>query len=91
MTYESRGSTAFKKVQEFKQKLDIQNHSMMELILLYCQVNNKDPGEFGEELKRDKNFREMFKADLIHHHEARFDGTKKDEINEWVQLKGDLC
>ena len=84
MAYETKGSTAFKKVQEFKRTQEVKDHSIMELILLYCKHNDLDPAEFGEELKRDKNFREMFKADLLHHNEARFENDKKQAVSEWV-------
>jgi len=83
MAYETRGSTAFKKVQEFKRENKVTEHSMMQLILLYCEKKELDPIEFGEELKRDKNFREMFKADLMHHNEAKFIDTEKQAVSEW--------
>jgi len=84
MAYETKGSTAFKKVQEFKRENDVTDHSIMELILLYCQTKEIDPTEFGEELKRDKNFREMFKADLLFHNEAVFEDNKKVTVSEWI-------
>lgn len=84
MAYETRGSSAFKKVQAFKRENAVTEHSMLQLIILYCEENEIDPQEFGEELKRDKNFREMFKADLLFHHEAKFTGTKKNSVAEWV-------
>lgn len=83
MAYKTKGSSAFKKVQEFKREKGVTGVSIMQLILLYCEENEIDEGEFGEDLKNDKNFRDMFKADLIYNHEARFHEPRTNNISEW--------
>ena len=73
----------FEDIINFKIKNSLQGETILQLIVAYCEKHNLDALEVGEDLKKDKKFVEVFKADLINHNEASFEDVKKPSTEEW--------
>ena len=85
MAYKTIGQLALDRVMEHKAKYELKEFTMLELIVDYCEASGEDPAEIGDDLKRDKEFTALFKADLIHNNQARFSGEKQTQhVDEWL-------
>ena len=82
---EYTGDNLFEDVFAFKKDKAVQDISVFQLILLFCEHNNYHVEEIGDMLRTNKHFREMIKADLKLNHEAVFKEDQKiSHLNDWV-------
>ena len=82
---EYEGEDLFKDITEFKQKHDIQQISIFQLMLVFCEENNYDIEEIGDIVRTNKQFRNLLEADLKMNHEAFFkNDTKATNLGDWI-------
>ena len=74
----------FKEVLEYKRDKEIQGYSMFQVLIMFCDHHDYDVDEIGEILKKDSNFKNMFKEDLKLHHEAYFKNDIKNSLSDWI-------
>lgn len=66
--YNHENIAAIETIIELKRK---HKCSMLDAIVLYCENLDIDLDEFGEKIKRDKQFFEMLKKDAIDYNQLR--------------------
>jgi hypothetical protein len=75
----------FEELQRFQKEKHLEDYSILEVILIYCEEHNYDPEEFGLYLKKERRFVETFKEDLLYHNQAKFD-QEKIPNSEWIAV-----
>jgi len=69
---------------EFSRKKNLTDFNLMERILIYCEENELDVAEVGEEIKADKMFKTMLEDDLKANHYIRSKDEKKEaDLSDW--------
>lgn len=73
--YQHENISSIENILELKRK---HTCTTLEAIIMYCEELNLDIDEFGEQIKKDKQFFEMIKIDAIENNQLReSDGWKK--------------
>ena len=75
----------YEEIQKFQKQNGLEDYSLLEVILSYCEENDYDPEEYGLYLKKEKRFVNTFKEDLLYHNQAVFD-VEKNSNEEWFTL-----
>ena len=78
------GDNLFEDIFDFKNEHKIYETSIFQIVIMFCEENNYHIEEIGEELRKDKKFREMLEADLKLNNEAIFKNDKvKNNLQDW--------
>ena len=79
-------SDIVQRLMAFKEEHDIEHESVFQIILMFCEENNLNVEEVGQEIKKDRNFSDTLREDLKFNNEAMFDDEHNDKIKEWILI-----